>query len=174
MEKEIWKPVKGYEDSYKLSTQGCLYSYPRRGTKGGYFYGYHFNNGYYAFKLGKHVRRLCHVLMWETFKGGIPKGYEIHHINHNRGDNRLENLCLIEKQKHLELHKENLSKSAIKTFSKPVLQYTLDKQLVGEYSSAREAERQIGINHNCISKCCLNRKHYKTAGGFIWKYKEVA
>lgn len=174
MEKEIWKPVKGYEDSYELSTQCCLHSYPRKGTKGGYFYGYHFNNGYYAFKLGKHVRKLCHVLMWETFKGSIPKGYEIHHINHNRSDNRLENLCLIEKQKHLELHKKDRIKSVVKSKSKPVLQYSLKLEYMNEYQSLAEASKQTGINHNCIAKCCLNRKYYKTAGGYIWKYKEVA
>ena len=38
---------------------------------------------------------LVHRLVWETFNGEIPKGYEIDHINAVRDDNRLENLQLL-------------------------------------------------------------------------------
>jgi hypothetical protein len=36
-----------------------------------------------------------------------------------------------------------------------------------------EVQRKLGINHTHISDCCLNKKNYKTAGGYIWKYVEV-
>lgn len=52
---------------------------------------------------------------------------------------------------------------------RPVRQYTLDGQFVAEYSSIREAQRQIGNSH--ISECCLEKRN--TAGGFIWKYAEL-
>ena len=55
-------------------------------------------------------------------------------------------------------------------FSKIVLQYTTDNILIGEFVSASEASRQTNINANCIRDCC--RGNQKTAGGFIWRYKE--
>ena len=44
-----------------------------------------------------------HRLMWETFRGLIPANKDINHINHNRSDNRLDNLELIS-------HRENCNK----------------------------------------------------------------
>lgn len=52
--------------------------------------------------------------------------------------------------------------------SKPVIQYTKDMEFVAEYFGTREAERQTGISH--IGCCCNGSR--KTAGGFIWKWKE--
>ena len=54
--------------------------------------------------------------------------------------------------------------------SKIVKQFSKDLVLVAEYESLNEAERQTGISAKVISKCCLGKPHYKTAGGFIWKY----
>lgn len=42
-------------------------------------------------------------------------------------------------------------------------------RLVAEYPSLAEAERQTGINHQNISKCCLGK--IKSIGGYRWKYK---
>ena len=41
-----------------------------------------------------------------------------------------------------------------------------------EFHSACEAKRQTGINNKNISSCCLNRKRFKSAGGYKWKFKE--
>lgn len=35
----------------------------------------------------------------------IPAGYDVHHINGDHNDNRLENLSLIKPKKHIELHR---------------------------------------------------------------------
>ena len=43
-------------------------------------------------KLGK---ALAHRIVYETFCGEIPEGFEIDHINAVRDDNRLENLQLL-------------------------------------------------------------------------------
>ena len=61
-------------------------------------------------------------------------------------------------------------------FSKPkkqnfeVLQYDLKMNFIKEYRSTREAERETGIDHITIIRCCKGRQ--KTSGGFIWKYKD--
>jgi len=53
--------------------------------------------------------------------------------------------------------------------NKAVLQYTLDGKFVKEYHSTMEAERNMNIAHENISKNC-NLK-IKSCGGYIWKYK---
>ena len=54
---------------------------------------------------------------------------------------------------------------------KKVLQYDIKtKQLIKEWDSAREASQELNITANSIQKNC--RGTQKTAGGYIWKYKE--
>ena len=76
--------------------------------------------------------------------------------------------------KHLSIETKNkISENFInrKDQSKPVLQ--IDKktnEVIKEFPSVREVERQLGFIHNNISKCCNGKR--QTAYGFIWKYKE--
>lgn len=165
---EIWKPVKGYEEKYEINNKGLIYSHPRMGTKGGYTYGYDDGKGYLTLvvKRNPQINKRVHIMVWETFVGPIPEGYDIHHINHNTKDNRLENLCLIEHKKHIGKH---LSERNIKTKSRKVIQFTKDGQFVAEYPSVKEAEKQTNIKQPSISMCCNGVR--KTAGGYVWKYK---
>lgn len=45
-----------------------------------------------------------HIFIWEKENGPVPKGMHIHHINHNRLDNRLENLKMLTSSEHHKLH----------------------------------------------------------------------
>jgi hypothetical protein len=56
--------------------------------------------------------------------------------------------------------------------SKPVLQFDKEGNFIAEYPSMREAQRVFGKNIP-IDKVCNGLPKRKTAGGFIWKYKEV-
>lgn len=55
---------------------------------------------------------------------------------------------------------------------KYVIQLALDGEYVAEYISANEACKITGIHTSSILQCCNHQKWRKTAGGFIWVYKE--
>ena len=55
---------------------------------------------------------LEHRLVYEIAHGTkLPKGVSIHHINHNRSDNRPENLVALTQSEHAKLHAKELGKS---------------------------------------------------------------
>jgi hypothetical protein len=56
------------------------------------------NHGYYA--LTTDDRCLMHRYVWQKEKGPIPDGWDIHHINEVKGDNRIENLECLPKSEH--------------------------------------------------------------------------
>ena len=62
-------------------------------------------NGYkqvYCYKSGKLERTyLVHRLVWMAFKGEIPEGLEIDHIDGNRSNNRLDNLRVVTHQHNM-------------------------------------------------------------------------
>lgn len=45
-----------------------------------------------------------HVYVWEKYNGKIPDGYHVHHKDHDRSNNEIDNLELIEKHEHLRMH----------------------------------------------------------------------
>lgn len=49
-------------------------------------------------------RPRLHVYIWEKYNGSIPKGFLIHHKDHNKNNNDISNLMLIPKGKHSEHH----------------------------------------------------------------------
>lgn len=99
--KEVWRPIPGYE-GYEASNLGRIRSVFRwvKYPKG--------HSVWYAGKvlkpgtIGKGYRgvvlppqRMCrvHQLVMLTFVGPCPEGFEVRHLNNNRSDNRLSNLC---------------------------------------------------------------------------------
>lgn len=86
-----------------------------------------------------------------------------------------------------ELHcSRNTVKNALKQFEKyntdeiknrwvrqneiPINQYDINFNLLKTWKSARQAERELGIDHSGIGDCCNYMA--KQAGGFIWRYAE--
>ncbi len=49
----------------------------------------------------------AHRWVWLQIHGIIPKGYHIHHKNDDKSDNRIENLELIERSRHLSHHMQD-------------------------------------------------------------------
>lgn len=53
---------------------------------------------------------------------------------------------------------------------KVVLQFSLNSNLLNEFESGREAAKSLDISPSLISASCLGKQ--KSAGGYIWIYKE--
>lgn len=58
------------------------------------------SDGYYRIKAGEHRDEMEHRVLWEKAKGKIPDGFDVHHKNEIRTDNRLENFELRESMEH--------------------------------------------------------------------------
>ena len=91
-------------------------------------------------------------------------------------------LVFVTRSMHWKIHHEMCSKGgkisggseaakkAVKEkCSKPILQFSKDGSFIKEWPSAKEACRQLVISQSSICRCC--KGHYKTASGFVWKYK---
>jgi hypothetical protein len=55
-------------------------------------------HGYYELTTGN--RTLMHRYVWEKERGEIPDGWDIHHLNEMKSDNRIENLECLPKSEH--------------------------------------------------------------------------
>ena len=60
------------------------------------------NHGYYAMTTDD--RCLMHRYVWEKERGKIPNGWDIHHINEIKSDNRIDNLECLPKSEHTRLY----------------------------------------------------------------------
>lgn len=179
--KEIWKDIKGFE-GYQVSNLGRVKSLERidalgRRVKEKFLKPLITRNGYYLIGLYKNsIQKFYYVhrFVWEAFNGQIPEGYEVNHINEIKSDNRLSNLNLM-------THKENMNYGSRtercaevlknrKDQSKSVLQFDLNNNLVKEYPSTKQVERELGFSYQNICACCKGKQ--KTAYNYKWKYKE--
>lgn len=171
--KEIWKDVKEYEGLYQVSNFGRVKSFPRNGTikQERMLKQTIDNNGYLIVGLHKNntAKKVCvHWLVANAFLPKKENDEVINHIDGNKLNNNLDNLerCT---QKHNIRESFRLGLQ-VPYNKKVVLQYDLDNNFIKEWESACEAERQLKISQVNISACC--RKVRRTAGKYIWRFKE--
>jgi len=108
------KEIEGYP-GYEVDTNGVFYSYRismgragiRLSDKAKVIKGSLGKNGYLIHNLGKldssdRERFYAHRLVYETFKGKIPKNMVVRHLNDIRTDNKLENLAIGTQKENIE------------------------------------------------------------------------
>ena len=189
MMEEVWKDVVGYEGFYQVSNMGNVRSVTRtvkcadgsvRTWTGRPIKPDTKKNGYMQVMLRKPgiaKQRLVHRVVAEAFvpnHDGLPC---VNHKDEKKKNNQADNLewCdVLYNNLYGDGHisrANNGRESSIRSCAKPVCQYTLDGEFVGEYFSAMEAGRVNSINQGGISECCNGKQ--KTAYGYVWRYKEA-
>lgn len=166
---EEWRDVVGYEGLYAVSNLGRV-----RNSKGLIRKQKKDRYGYMILSMardGIKKHPAVHRLVWEAFNGTIPEGMQIDHINTVRDDNRIENLRVVSSKdnQNNSLTLSHLTKANRRSFGKSVLQLDKDTgEVIREWECIVDAERELGINHRHISKCCLGKR--KTTGGYRWRF----
>ena len=180
----IWRDVPGYEGLYQISIdtkEGRCRRLHKRGTSKELCNTPGKRDNRILWHLCKDGKSICYqAAKWialtypELVENEYFEGAQIDHKDTDRLNNHPSNLHWvtpsgnndnpITKNKRIEAYTNNPLRS------KQVYQYSKEGVLLATYPSLAEANRQTGVDDAAISKCCLGKYRYKSAGGFIWKY----
>ena len=156
--KEIWKDIPNY-DGYQASNLGNI----KNKKTGNILKPYENTNGYLQVELwknGKGKKIVVHKIIANTFLSNINNLPQINHKDENKLNNNINNLEFCTAKYNSNYGTRNLR------LSSPVLCVELNKK----YNSIKEASKDLKIYKTSISHCCANSQHYKTAGGYHWRY----
>ena len=183
---EIWRTAvyddEIYEGLYKVSNWGRILSlnYNKTGKAG--LMNPSDNGGYLQVCLSKNKeekRCYVHRLVAQTF---LPNPENLPEVNH-KDEDKTNNFVFLNEDGSVDKEKSNLewknhrdnlnhgthNERSAKARSKPVLQLSLSGELIREWPSAMEIQRQLGFHQSAVCNCCNGKlPHYK---GFKWCYK---
>lgn len=173
--KEIWKDIPGFKNQYQVSNLGRVKSLPKKTNN-------QFSmvetilkptkqkNGYYLVNIGGKVT-FVHRLVAITFlknKNNLP---QVNHIDGNKENNRVENLEWCSASYNIKhAYKKGLKVSIGNHLKKKINQYDKKGNFIKEWESTKDVERVLKIKHSAISRCCMKKPHYNSAGGYIWRF----
>ena len=154
------KDIKNYEGLYAITPEGEVWSYKRKK----FLKPYTIRGGYLQVKLLKdneEKQYYVHRLVAEAYLPNLENLPQINHRDENKTNNCLQNLewCDAKYNNNYGTHIEKIKK--------PILQYTLNGELVSEWQSATDVGKEVQGN---ICKCLKGK--IPSAYGYKWKYKE--
>ncbi|HCC04014.1 MAG TPA: hypothetical protein DEP51_04060 [Clostridiales bacterium] len=183
---ETWKEIKNYEGFYEVSSLGRVRSLTRyvkqknnskKKIAGKILKPIPNKNGYLMVTLSKDCkgkRYFVHRLVADAFILNKNNKKEVNHIDENPKNNKVNNLEWVT---HLENSNygtrgkrisKNLKEWCKKNRVKKVKQVSLNGIFIKEWESAKDVQKELGINSKGISLCATKRR--KTAGGYKWIY----
>lgn len=120
---------------------------------------------YYLYVLDGAVSIRVHTMVGECFPeicGEKIMFGHYHHLNHNKLDNRAENIRSISNSEHKRLHQiEDGVSVAVKAYDK-------EGNLVGKWDSKTQAAEATGVDYRHITEIILGKGNRHTAGGLYW------
>lgn len=155
MDNELWMPFPNHR-RYEVSNMGRV----RRADTGRVRTPVRAKNGYMTIMLtdnGKYELEYVHRAVASAFLPNPSKLEQVNHIDHDRQNNRAENLEWCTAMYNVQY-----------SSGMPIAQYDKAGKLVSTFSCGREAERILGVSHDSIGRAA--RGEYKTAYGYIWRY----
>ena len=189
---EIWRTAvydgEIYEELYKVSNLGRILSLDYRRTgKAELMTPRKRKNGYFQVNLwknGKYKTCLVHRLIAETFLENPENKPEVNHIDEDKTNNFVflnEDGSVDKEKSNLEwkspkdncnhgTRNERIAKANTNGIrSKPVLQLSLDGDLIREWPSVAECGRN-GFSQSAVAACCNGKR--KTHKGFLWMFAD--
>ena len=176
-----------YEGLYKVSNLGRILSLNYRNTgKAKLMTPVENTNGYFQVGLSKNgetKKCLVHRLVAETFLENPENLPEVNHKDENKTNNFVflnEDGTVNKEKSNLEwkTHRDNINHGTRNErvakantngkCSKKVLQLSLSGDLICEWESTRECERN-GFDHSNVTRCCNGKQ--KTYKGFRFEYE---
>jgi len=175
IENEIWKEViiDSIQTGYMVSNFGRI-----KNKLGELLKGYKHQGNYVIIDITyksnteiKKASKRLHCLVASAFVPNPENKPEVDHIDTNVLNNKADNLIW-------STRKENMNNETTKKkFEKPVEQLDENGKVINTFKSILEAKEYMKKTHNIsssgISEVCNNKKGYKTAGGFVWRFKKI-
>lgn len=186
-------------DGIEADGQCCIYSRDKNGN----LKRLSKSNGRYSFqsKDNKKLQAYIYRIAMSAFRPvKNSENLAIHHIDHNRLNNSLDNLMWISYSDHIKLHAKSkltcerkslsiresytdeVKKKVSECQSVKVDQYDMNGQFIKTWDSFKKASKSLKISHSNMVRSCLyyknpNKNKYpigrKSAGGYIWKYHNL-
>lgn len=190
MNKEMWKPLPGYEGYYQISNQGNVWSdrscrlVKLKKTKAGYL-------RFSPSVKGKRQECLVHRMVALAFIPNPDWKSTVNHINEDKQDNRVGNLewATMAEQNvhgtriaravaHTDWKNRGINYAGVaakhdyhemnKKQMKPVLQLDKHGFLIAHFDGVAVAARKTGVSAGHLCSCLKGER--RTCGGYVWKY----
>ncbi len=165
-----WKPIAGTDGKYEVSYLGEVRrTYKNRPPRmmTAYEKGHRTGSSYLVVKLttdGKSKETKVSKLVYEAYKGKIPKECSVVHNDGDHTNNELENLVILTRQ---ELGR----RTGYKSNNRQVLKLTENLRPVEKYRSAREAARNNGMSYQTVIDRCNGKvKSFLAPDGYVYRW----
>lgn len=189
--KEVWRDIQSYKGEYQISNLGRVKSLNYKGNVGKEKIKIAEVNhiGYFRIALshhGKNKHFMVHRLVADSFISNPFHKLQVNHIDGDKQNNNVINLEWVTQSENM-LHSYRIglrtgmkgSKHPMKGktgklnhCSKKIICITTGKQ----FNAINDAERQYGVSHTTISRCCKGKQKFagKSDNGskLVWRYLE--